>query len=474
VNTFRSVETADAVVVGGGPAGAAAAITLARLGRRVVMIDKASFPRDKCCGDGLTTAALRHLEGLGLDPATVTSWQPVGSVAVATPMGRIYDFDLPGDGTLFAATACRRDLDAALVDLAERSGVHVLQRCPLTSVAPERGGVSVGTSDGRVLVSSYVIAADGMWSPTRRALGLSEPAYLGGWQAGRQYFRDVGPDAEKLWIWFEPEMVPGYAWSFPLPGRRANVGYAVVRPLDGVVRRRDAILRPRDAILRPRDAILRPRDAILRPRDAILRPRDGEDGRARLKGGPLDLLARPRIAEILGPGANACGPWRSWPIPTGIHHASLSALGGRVLFTGDAAKACDPMTGEGIAQALDTGVLAGRAVAAAGPTEPADAARRYVRRVRSGLSVDQRLSEFLSRMLAHPGGSDRALAMLERNSRFKRAFARWMFEDYPRAVLVTPKRWKRHLLSGPGAYATAVRSSEVTDAIAPDALADCP
>jgi flavin-dependent dehydrogenase len=410
------------------------------------MIDKASFPRDKCCGDGLTTAALRHLEGLGLDPATVTSWQPVGSVAVATPVGRIYDFDLPGDGTLFAATACRRDLDAALVDLAERSGANVLQGCPLTSVAPEPGGVSVGTSDGRVLVASYVIAADGMWSPTRRALGLSDPSYLGGWQAGRQYFRDVGPDAEKLWIWFEPEMVPGYAWSFPLPGRRANVGYAV----------------------------LRRRDAVVRQGDGGVRRPDGDDGRARLKGGPVDLLARPHIAEILGPAANACGPWRSWPIPTGIHHASLSALGGRVLFTGDAAKACDPMTGEGIAQALETGALAGRAVAAAGPTQPAEAARLYVRRVRSGLSVDQRLSELLSRVLAHPSGSDRALAVLERNSRFKPAFARWMFEDYPRAVLVTPKRWKRHLLSGPGAYATPVTSSEVTNAIAPDALADCP
>jgi flavin-dependent dehydrogenase len=145
-----------------------------------------------------------------------------------------------------------------------------------------------------------------------------------------------------------------------------------------------------------------------------------------------------------------------------------------VLFTGDAARACDPMTGEGIAQALETGGLAGRAVAAAGPTDPAGAARRYARRVRTGLSIDQRLSELLSGVLAQPSGSDRALALLERNSRFKRAFARWMFEDCPRAVLVTPQRWRRHLLSGPGAYATPVGSSEATDAMAPDALADCP
>ena len=64
----------DVAVVGGGPAGAAAAITLARAGRDVVLVDKATFPRDKCCGDGLTTGALRALEDLGLDPAAVESW----------------------------------------------------------------------------------------------------------------------------------------------------------------------------------------------------------------------------------------------------------------------------------------------------------------------------------------------------------------------------------------------------------------
>ncbi|HSP28749.1 MAG TPA: FAD-dependent monooxygenase, partial [Ilumatobacteraceae bacterium] len=66
--------TADVVVVGLGPAGSAAAIELRRAGRSVVGIDKAVFPRDKCCGDGLTTLGLRELEHLGLDRSTIPDW----------------------------------------------------------------------------------------------------------------------------------------------------------------------------------------------------------------------------------------------------------------------------------------------------------------------------------------------------------------------------------------------------------------
>ena len=109
------------LVVGAGPAGAAAAITLAKAGSDVLVVDKATFPRDKCCGDGLTTGALRRLEALGLDPDDVPSWRWVDDVLVGGPNGHEVRYPLPRDGH-FAAVASRLDLDAALVARARTVG----------------------------------------------------------------------------------------------------------------------------------------------------------------------------------------------------------------------------------------------------------------------------------------------------------------------------------------------------------------
>lgn len=398
----------DVVVAGAGPAGAAAAITLARLGLSVAAVDKAAFPRDKCCGDGLTTAALRLLEQLGLDPARVPSWEAVGDVVVVGSGGRQLEMQLPDDGTQFAASARRTDLDAALVDVARAAGVELREGQAVAGVAREGRTVRVDLAGGTSLSCDFLVAADGAWSPVRKALG-GPAGYLGDWQAGRRYYAGCGPAAKKLWVWFEPDMVPGYAWSFPLAGGYVNVGYGIVRDSAGKVR--------------------------------------GD-----LKGQQVDLTERPHIAEVLGAGAEPVGQWKAWPIPARIGSTELSALGGRVLFAGDAARACDPMTGEGIAQALETGRLAARAIAAAGPDHPEAAARRYHRQVRWGMAVDDALARALSRVLARPSGSDRALAIAGSSSWSRRNFARWMFEDYPRAVVATPHRWVPKMFSRSGAY----------------------
>lgn len=398
--------SADVVVVGAGPAGSAAAITLARAGRSVIVVDKADFPRDKCCGDGLTTLALRELEPLGFKPSMVADFEPVSAAWLRSPSGREVCVPLPDNG-LYAATAPRRQFDAALVKLAEGAGAIVRTGVAFAAMRSGSDEVEVDVDGLGVVHARYVIAADGMWSPVRKALGAGEPGYLGEWHAVRQYAANVtGPAADRLYVWFEPDILPGYVWSFPLPGGRANVGYGI--------------------------------------------PRSDERRGKQLKALWPALLDRPHIAGALGADVTLEDRSTAWPIPAGIDRATL--MSGRTLFVGDAAMATDVMTGEGIGQALLTGRLAAEAIIHGGALDPANVARRYTTHVRHDLLADHRMSAMLGRALAHPLVARGAVRLVGVSDWTRRNFARWMFEDEPRAVAFTPRRWHRQFLRRPGLY----------------------
>jgi len=407
--TSRPVTEVDVLVVGGGPSGAAASMVLADGGCAVLVVDKASFPRDKCCGDGLTTLALRLLERLDFDPQTVDSWLEVDEVRLRTPRGRELTLPLPRGAGCYAAVAKRRDLDHALLDLAGTRGANVRQGTAMISIRPTSDCIEVELRTGtttELVRARYVVGADGMWSPVRKALGLNVEGYRGEWHAFRQYHRAAGPESRQMWVWFEPDLLPGYAWSFPLPDGIVNVGFGIVRG-------------------------------------------------PKMSGAELaalwrDLLDRPHIARVLGEH-EAEGPHRAWPIPARL--PSIGLTGPRTFFVGDAATATDPMTGEGIGQALETGILAAEAILEAGATQPAVAAASYERSARAALSADHVVAAGLSRVLGHRRAAGAALSAVDLNDWTRRNFARWMFEDYPRAMLATPHRWHKQMFSRAGAWA---------------------
>ena len=208
-------------------------------------------------------------------------------------------------------------------------------------------------------------------------------------------------------MWFEPDLLPGYAWSFPLPDGRANVGFGIARDGGKVERVQD-----------------------MRP----LWP---------------DLLARPHIRAVLGADAARrgarTGRGRSRPASTRI------ALGRRrrVLFVGDAAAATDPMTGEGIGQALLTGIARRRGDRRRRPgRRRRGAAARYDagrRRARSSPTTACR--SLLQPGAAPPQGRPGRAAARRHPDWTRRNFARWLFEDYPRAAALTPRRWHRRFLA---------------------------
>jgi flavin-dependent dehydrogenase len=281
-------------------------------------------------------------------------------------------------------------------------GVEVREGAGLVTLDTSAERIHVELSDGTAIDAAFVVAADGHWSPVRRLREPDASPDLAAWQAFRQYFHGVAD--HRQWVVFERDLLPGYAWVFPLPGGGANVGFGVLR--------------------------------------------DANTSGKMLNALWADVITRPSLTSILGPDAEPDGPHRAWPIPADYVPARLTD--GRILYVGDAAGVVDPMTGEGIAQALESGMLAAGAVTRGGSVDAV--AQRYRRTVHRALGRDLRFAAFLQPLLASPLGARVTIRGAALTPWIRRNFARWMFEDYPRALALTPDRWHRNMWDARGAY----------------------
>jgi flavin-dependent dehydrogenase len=248
-----------------------------------------------------------------------------------------------------------------------------------------------------------------MWSPVRKSLGMSTPGYLGEWHAFRQYANNVtGSAKHRLHVWFEKDLLPGYAWSFPLQDGRVNIGFGILR--------------------------------------------GGKYSVQQMKDLWPNLLARKHIAGALGSGVVMEDRHTAWPIPARVTSAPLSS--GRVLFIGDAACVTDSLTGEGIGQALLSGQLSAQAIVAGISREASVTRDKYEQLVKQTFFADHRMSMALGTILKSSLGARAALRVANLTPWTRRNFVRWMFEDEPRAAIFTPSRWHRNFLRRAGAFQT--------------------
>jgi geranylgeranyl reductase family protein len=188
----------EVVICGAGPAGSIAALVLARAGVRVLLLDRARFPRDKLCGDTINPGALAVLSRLGLAHVTEDSL-PVAGMILSDPSG-VRSVGRYGGGH-YGRALRRSALDQALLDSAVRAGVRFEERTlvqgPLVEGDAVRGVVTTSASGvSRQIPAQIVIAADGASSRLARALGLARhPARPRRWAVGA-YFTNVIPAPE--------------------------------------------------------------------------------------------------------------------------------------------------------------------------------------------------------------------------------------------------------------------------------------
>lgn len=320
------------LVIGAGPAGTAAALALRARGVEVCVVDRARFPRDKTCGDALSNRACALLAALGIDPAALVEGQGVVRRGVVrfpdgTRLARSYD--RPG------RIVPRRKLDAALHDAAAEAGARLFDETPVASLERTATGTFVAAGPRLRWEAETVIAADGPGSVAWRASGRAYPRGRALGFPATQYLEGIRPSADDdaAVHWFETDLPGGYGWAFPAVDGRTNAGVWV-------------------------------RADLYEPRRGSLRM----------------LLERflARHPERFD-GARPVSPVRVWPLP--LAPAAWPRAEPGLLLAGDAAALADPLSGEGIWQALRSGQLAAEAVAAETGDEAGRraAAARYVR-----------------------------------------------------------------------------------------------
>lgn len=376
----------EVIVVGAGPAGAAAASALAQRGRKVLLLDRQQFPRDKSCGDAIPALAIQILHELGLqEKLDQAGFYPIHNMRLVSPRGYILDTDcVINKSGVDSLIAPRFDFDVLIQQHAVESGAEFQQALVKSPVV--RDGQVVGVQarvngQTREISAPVVIGADGATSVIGRALRPKQQENGHRAIALRAYIDDLELLPHTVEFYLSQDILPGYAWIFPLGDNRANIGWGI--RLDKYRQRK------------------------------------------------LDLnqmlssfLAIPSISERLKNGGQLRDV-AAWQLNFGSQRRIQRAFAGAVLI-GDAGSFINPLTGGGIHNALLSAQIAADVVDKA--LESGDISQRtlgaYEKHCHQALWSDMRLSYLFQRLLSFPILVDFLIRQATANSQLTQIFVK--------------------------------------------------
>jgi menaquinone-9 beta-reductase len=320
---------ADVIIVGAGPAGSTTAFYLAQAGLDVLVLEKATFPRDKVCGDGLTPRAVKSLVQMGI-PTQEQGWLQNKGLRVIGG-GKRMELDWPELTNYpgYGLVRTRASLDETLARHAQAAGARLEEGVTVTGpLLDERTGRIIGVTtetngDITTRAGRIVIAADGNSSRLSVAMGLRKRDDRPLGVAVRTYYKSPRHDDDYLesWLdlWDDGRLLPGYGWIFGMGDGTSNVGLGLLNTSEAFGK---------------------------------------TDYRALLRTWLAGMPEEWGFTE-----ENRTEPVRGAALPMGFNRTPHYHNG--LLLAGDAGGLVNPFNGEGIAYAMESGEILARTVAQA-------------------------------------------------------------------------------------------------------------
>lgn len=402
-------------IVGAGPGGAATALKLSYLGIDCVLIDKATFPRDKICGDaisGKVTTLLNRLDPAIMQRFNQSSTQvDVWGIKFVAPNLKSLNIPFKPSYIKDKATAPgyvvkRFDFDHFLIEeVKKRDNIQLFEGVEVAEYNRKKGGYTIKDKSGKFIVETpLLIVANGAHSPFSRKIAGLEKDVKHHAGAIRAYYKNVaGLDKDNfIELHFIQSVTPGYFWIFPLPNGTANVGLGM-----------------RSDILKKRKINLN------KCLDDIL------------KNHPV-ISKRFQNAELLG-------PIKGYGLPLGSKTRIIS--GDHFMLVGDAGHLIDPLTGEGIGNAFYSGFIAAEQAqkCIADQNYSATYLRAYDVRVKRVLGSEMKLSYRLQKMLMYAPLVNIVANIIASNQKIINVIS-GMYNDFAlREQLVKPFFWVKML-----------------------------
>jgi len=317
-------EAFDVIVVGGGPSGSTATAFLGKAGHKVLLLDKARFPRDKTCGDAISGKSLAVLRELGLIGAVeALPHSKIYGVTFSSPEG--YVVEIPFRKEENVGYCVRRLVYDDMLFQNAKKFATAIEEFTVTDVIRENNfvvGVKGVGKDGKeqAFRSKVVVGADGASSVVANKLGVDTIDDAHSCVAVRAYYKGVTRMTKNIELHFCNSIIPGYFWIFPLDNGLANVGVGVLN-------------------------------------------RDLKKRHLNLKEWMFNEIKTNPLFKERFANAELASEVKAWRLPFGSKRRKN--YGNGFLLVGDAAALIDPFTGEGMGNGTTSGRLAAKAIHAA-------------------------------------------------------------------------------------------------------------